>query len=69
MSTLVATEDEFARLRDDAERALLAWLREDQHPMLSDDGHAMVWSNGRPVALDVALALRALDGVRVVVDR
>lgn len=49
-----------AKVRRDARRALVAWLTLDAPPLISDDGHAWVRPDGRPVALDVALVLRTV---------
>lgn len=40
--------------------ALVAWLADRQYPLVSTDGHAQVWDNGRPLALDVLEVVNAL---------
>lgn len=47
--------DELERAAADA---LMAWLEE--HPPIGEEGHPLVWSDGKPVALDVLAVTGAL---------
>ncbi|HEY8819556.1 MAG TPA: hypothetical protein VIM25_12160 [Candidatus Limnocylindrales bacterium] len=52
------TVDELER---QAAEALRRWLDErGGHALLAPDGRAMVWTNGKPVALDVLEVIAAL---------
>ncbi len=53
------TPEQLEAIRADTERALLLWLADN--PVLADDGQPIVWMDGRPVALDVAMALHYLN--------
>jgi hypothetical protein len=52
---------DLAKIERDAIRALELWLEE--HPVLTEDGRPLEWSDGVPVALDVLDVLIALRGV------
>ena len=57
------TPEERRALQNDVDTALLRWI--EAHSVLTADGEPIVWPDGRPVALDVGLALRVLAGVTV----
>ena len=58
--------DDLEALQGEVDAALLAWLRDPERPrLIAENGRPVVWGDGRPVALDVGLALHLLGGVRV----
>jgi hypothetical protein len=52
---------DLAKIEADAIRALELWLEE--HPVLTEGGRPLEWSDGVPVALDVLDVLIALRGM------
>ena len=50
--------DKVDALERDAVKALLRWL--DQHPVLAEDGDPLIWTDGKPVALDVLQVIATL---------